>query len=612
MDTFEAHGIIGVNYSKQDEQHLLCPVCSHTRKKSKDKCLGVNVGKSLWGCNHCGWSGKLITEPTYKVQPKIYSLPEVIVSPLSNKAILWLEKDRGINRQTMSEFKLFSTTKYFHAKAELKAGEISCIGFPYFRNEIIVNCKYRDGKKRFTFEPGAELIAYNENSILGSLEIVIVEGELDVLSVWQSGYKGVISPPNGANLNRNNLDWLDRIYDNFEKVTKIIIAVDNDQAGESLKTDLIRRFGSERVWLAEWPEGCKDANDVLVKYGESLVKKCLSEAKQVPLEGIVDYEKIGNSVLNFYQNGLPQGLSTQWSKFSELFKIIRGEFMVVTGIPSHGKSVWSENYMMQLSRLHDWKFGVCVFESDPDVMTLNLIQVLIKKKFFGSQRLSEIEMQYALSFIKNHFYFFDVGESSNTLDNILQKGEELVRRYGIDTLYIDPWSYVEKDKGRMSDAEFFEAQLPKIKRFRIKNNCGVLLVAHPRKMDRDKTTNKLRVPEPYDIGGSNQWFGAPDKIISVYADYTDDGKIANHSVYIHKQKKWWLGNKGVVEFKMLEHGEFIELHEYNQRDMNPAPDFKQRQANDDTMKFKTIEEDEQESEYSAGVRNSMDDPPAPF
>jgi twinkle protein len=357
-------------------------------------------------------------------------LPEVIVSPLSNKAILWLEKDRVINRQTMSEFKLFSTTKYFHAKAELKAGEISCIGFPYFRNDTIVNCKYRDGKKRFTFEPGAELIAYNENSILGSLEIVIVEGELDVLSVWQSGYKGVISPPNGANLNRNNLDWLDKIYDNFEKVQKIIIAVDIDQAGESLKTDLIRRFGSERVWLVEWPEGCKDANDVLVKYGESLVKKCLSEAKQVPLEGIVDYEKIGSSVLNFYQNGLPQGLSTQWSKFSELFKIIRGEFMVVTGIPSHGKSVWSENYMMQLSRLHDWKFGVCVFESDPDIMALNLIQVLIKKKFFGSQRLSEIEMQYALSFIKNHFNFFDVGESSNTLDNILQKGEELQHRRG--------------------------------------------------------------------------------------------------------------------------------------------------------------------------------------
>jgi hypothetical protein len=46
--------------------------------------------------------------------------------------------------------------------------------------------------------------------------------------------------------------------------------------------------------------------------------------------------------------------------------------------------------------------------------------------------------------------------------------------------------------------------------------------------------------------------------------------------------------------------------------MNPAPDFKQRQANDDTMKFKTIEEDEQESEYSAGVRNSMGLDEAPF
>ena len=603
MDTFESHGIIGVNYSKLEEQLLLCPVCSHTRKKKKDKCLGVNVGKGVWGCNHCGWAGALKKQMEFIPPVRNYSLPKVEVHPISNKALIWFETDRGINRQTLQHFKVFSDKKYFFQKGDIQAGECSCIAFPYFRDETIINCKYRDGRKRFTLETGSELIAYNENSIRGSMEVVIVEGELDVLSVWQSGYKGVISPPNGANLNRNNLEWLDKIYDLFENIDKIIIAVDNDSAGESLKLDLIRRFGSERTWVVSWIDDCKDANEVLLKYGEEAVRTCIKEAKQLPLEGIVEHDKLEMSVLNYYDHGLPQGLTVSWTKFSESFKVIRGEFMVVTGIPSHGKSVWSENYMIQLARLHDWKFGVCVFESDPEIMAVNLIQLLIRKKFFGNNRLSEMERDYAMDFIKNHFYFFDVGEGGNTLDNILKRGEELVRRHGIDMLYIDPWSYVEKDRGRMNDSEYFEAQLPKMKSFRRRNNCSILLVAHPRKMDRDKNTNKLRVPEPYDIGGSNQWYGAPDKIISVYANYSEDGVILNHTIYIQKQKKWWLGKKGEVEFKMLDHGEFIELQEYNQRDMN-QPSFKERQANDDTMKSVKVEEENND--------DSMGQDTAPF
>ncbi len=611
METFEAYGIQGVNYSRSGEQALVCPMCSHDRKKKTTKCLNVNIGKGVWICHHCGWNG-FLKQDNFIPEPKSYTIPEVLINPLSNRAILWLEKERGLNRQTLSEFKIFSATKYFHPKGSYPAGQNTCIGFPYYRGETIVNCKYRDGIKRFSLETGAELIAYNENSIRGSIQVVIVEGELDVLSVWQSGYREVISPPAGANLNRNNLEWLDKIYDLFDSVDKIILALDNDPAGDSLKSDLIRRFGSERVWITTWPQDCKDANEVLMKYGESVVKSCLDQSKQLPLEGIIDSDLITDSVLGFYENGLPKGVSLQWQSFSELFKTIRGEFMVVTGMPTHGKSVWSENYMIQLARLHDWKFGVCVFESDPDVMALNLMQVLVGKKFFGENRMTEIERDYALGFVKKHFYFFDVGETSNTFDKILERGQQLVRRHGIDMLYIDPYSYIEKDRGRMTDIEYFEAQLPKNKRFRKHNDCGILLVAHPRKMMKDKSTGLYPVPEPYDIGGSNQWFGAPDKIISVYAHYQEDGKIANHSIHIQKQKKWWLGQKGSVEFKMLEHGEFVELQEYNKRDMNPVPDYKLRQANDDTMKFQTIEEDEREREYDRGVRNPLGTDDAPF
>lgn len=41
------------------EVRAICPECSHTRVKSREKCLSVNVDKGTWICHHCEWSGGL-------------------------------------------------------------------------------------------------------------------------------------------------------------------------------------------------------------------------------------------------------------------------------------------------------------------------------------------------------------------------------------------------------------------------------------------------------------------------------------------------------------------------------------------------------------------------
>ena len=58
MKSFLDHGII-VPSSASGEINLVCPECSPMRKKSKDKCLSLNVDKAVWNCNHCGWCGGL-------------------------------------------------------------------------------------------------------------------------------------------------------------------------------------------------------------------------------------------------------------------------------------------------------------------------------------------------------------------------------------------------------------------------------------------------------------------------------------------------------------------------------------------------------------------------
>ncbi len=58
FDNYEQAGIT-VPLGASGEIRTQCPECSHTRTKSKDKCLSVNLDKGTWHCHHCTWSGGL-------------------------------------------------------------------------------------------------------------------------------------------------------------------------------------------------------------------------------------------------------------------------------------------------------------------------------------------------------------------------------------------------------------------------------------------------------------------------------------------------------------------------------------------------------------------------
>ena len=141
------------------------------------------------------------------------------------------------------------------------------IQFNYIIGDQLINIKYRDGRKNFKLYKGAEKVFYNINSIVGYDHCIITEGEMDVLALHEAGIKNVVSVPNGATLNTNNLDYLDNCIDYFDDKEKVILAVDSDDAGQALQQELVRRLGAEVCFLADFVK-CKDANEYLIKYGK--------------------------------------------------------------------------------------------------------------------------------------------------------------------------------------------------------------------------------------------------------------------------------------------------------------------------------------------------------
>ena len=161
---------------------------------------------------------------------------------LSDNAIRWFE-GRGISQATLSKLKISEGQEWMPQTGK----EENTIQFNYFINDELINIKYRDGRKNFKLVKGAEKVFYNLDSTLGNDSVVIVEGEMDVCALVESGIASVVSVPNGATLNRLNLDYLDACIDYFNDKDRIILAVDNDEAGENLKQELIRRLEPRRA-----------------------------------------------------------------------------------------------------------------------------------------------------------------------------------------------------------------------------------------------------------------------------------------------------------------------------------------------------------------------------
>ncbi|WP_239325356.1 toprim domain-containing protein [Snodgrassella gandavensis] len=102
---------------------------------------------------------------------------------------------------------------------------------------------------------------------------MITEGEIDALSVFQSGVKA-LSMPSGA----KNLEWIEYDWERLQQFRVIYLALDNDDLGQLATMGVLQRLGEHRCKLVDWGD-FKDANECLCKAGEAAVVDAIVSAK---------------------------------------------------------------------------------------------------------------------------------------------------------------------------------------------------------------------------------------------------------------------------------------------------------------------------------------------
>ena len=509
-----------------------CPQCRDRRKDKRDKSLSVNLDLGLAYCHYCNWKCNARTVP----QKPAVVLPKTAV--LANHWVRWFVEKRGIPASVLIAAGITSAEEYMPQTRRKE----SCICFNYYEGGRLVNTKFRDAEKNFKLTAGAELIPYNIDGILGTEECIITEGEIDALSFMAVGRTDVVSIPAGANC---NLGWMDRfVASHFDDKRAIYICVDTDRKGREVQRELVRRLGAERCRIVDLLPA-KDANEVLLEaHGREALLCALEHAPEAPLEGVFTATDVADEMRAIFDNGLGSGAATGWENLDRICTFELGRLLVLTGIPGSGKSEFVDELVVRLNLRHHWRTAFFSPENMPLAYHLQKLAEKVGGSPFRRGITSEVQYVRTVEYLSDNFISI-LPKDNFTAENVLSKALELVRRRGIRIFVLDPVNCIDHCiPSGQSETQYMNAFLDRLANFARRHRLLIIVVAHPRKMHREAGTQKLPVPDMYDVNGSAAFYNKCD--YGMVVERNREARVTR--LHVKKVKFKHLGDDGVATF----------------------------------------------------------------
>jgi len=541
---------------RDGQQKILCPECSDTRTKNRgEPCLSMHVNDqgAQWRCHHCDWEGNVWRAPITNGNGSLGAsrtprLNETLAGsktkPLTDVMAHWFQR-RGISTGTLERAGVCSGSAYLNGARQ------SAIAFVHKdSNGDVINIKYRGKDKTFTQEAGGQRLPYLWHLVDAEQEqLIIVEGEVDALSLMEVGIDNVISVPDGAS--DKKLNWLDELHDELDAFKRVILFTDDDKPGLGLRDELCRRLSAIRCWKVSLPQGCKDANDVLCHHDPDTLRSVVADAQPFPLRALRETNEYVEDALRLLHGDIKAAVSTGVEAMDFFYKVRAGELTLVSGAPGVGKSEIIDYFITQMSANEGWRFAMCSFENPVDEHINKLVAKVVGKpawKTQGDTQMTDDEWLQGVSFIGKHLYWIRAEDEAPTIEWCLNTATACVQRYpNVRGLVLDPYNEFEhKRPSGWTETEYVSQMMASIKRWAMQYGVHVWLVAHPAKMRRNPD-GTYPTPEPYDIAGSANFYNKADNILIVERDFTPGSRDVR--VHVKKIRFKHTGTVGTVDLR---------------------------------------------------------------
>jgi twinkle protein len=349
---------------------------------------------------------------------------------------------------------------------------------------------------------------------------IIVEGEPDRIALIQAGYSRVVSVPNGAPSKDNQQG--DKRYQylyahgtellpDLAKWETYILAVDGDRPGMALRDDLAVRLGDTKCLWVKWPDGCKDANDVLLKHGVQALRDCINGAKRMWLDLISSMSDIPEQPPEV---GLPLGLQIMDNELDD-DGIRLGEtgLCTIVGPAGSGKSTFARQILWNRWRLYGRRFAITALEEPAKPRYQHIFRRYAigkpERDNKGNLMWTQAEIDAADAEIDAAMKIIRAPpDRTLDVDTFLGAVEYAIKVYGVQDVLLDPINELEFDEAKRTDVAsknfIMEAK-------RIAEKFRVLLVAvtHP-PMDVFRRKKAGELWTLYDVEGGRHGPGKSD------------------------------------------------------------------------------------------------------
>jgi 5S rRNA maturation endonuclease (ribonuclease M5) len=452
---------------------------------------------------------------------KVFSLQEygVYERNLANskEAQAWLA-GRGISLETAQRLHtgFRQTLKMRDDDKNLDISDRGWLVFPCLVDNKVVSLKYRSvvaGRKAFSKQAGMATALYNSDTIDPFSDVLVCEGELDVMALEQAGFRSVSLASASTSLGPTEKDRL-------MSANRVVLAGDNDDPGRAAMTKLWNQLG-ERTFLVDWGDS-KDANELYLKDKNGFVQKMdklIGQALAQPMKDVYSLQGVMLSGGKGPQADRPDRLRFGWKDVDDMLIIVPGDVLSIfatqtgTGKTAFQMNTSVFNAVTFARRVLNWQ---C--ELDPTLFATITTAHILKRHRNHLTREDFIEAAEQMGEVGYYVGYDPMLEAEAALDLM----EAAIKRLNIDILVIDNVAIMVRSASN-------EVSLQAVVNKRLKSiaqthKCIVIALGAPKKADN---TRRGKVVQIQDLKGSGTASDDVDGLLALHREVvkSDDSGV---------------------------------------------------------------------------------------